>query len=477
MGGRISNKVSPMKEYGRKPYLVTPTTVPLGEEADYRYMMDKTWQKAQDDAHIVVQSVKKKPYQEQDYQSMENTADGYTNIDWHFTWNWYRPKFSWRAGQNNTTTILEPEDPDREEERKVDGVLRWTQCPTTVSPSKSYTIIVRNSYITTRQYTNGRLRNTQTETIPSQISIVPKTSAAKGLSITYVKDMGGSTRATLQTSSYATGEFYVYATDGKNTIQKTISAATGKASTIVFRRNYSAPFQYYKLEDLILGNETPYTVFTTQSGILMSPNSGSLTYTLVETMVTPYIYHGEHLKTLTLSSAGSVLASTIYDEYISFNTMGDDTTGFYYGKDARKDGEDVVCSEYIYFGDNIPRTLSIWGKHDFLSTGFYASGTKNNYNYYCKFSGVSLTIISADYSIYATVTEPAINLYYQTGMNLAAYKLVDANSYVVVGQYWSAIGTSSPYVQAEYYHASGIFSGSAFSINLSWYPTILFGSL
>jgi hypothetical protein len=225
MGGRTSNKVSPMKEYGRKPYLVTKQTVPLGEEADYRYMMDKTWQKAQDDAHIVVQSVKKKPYQGQDYQMMENAADGFTNITWHFNGNWYWPKLNWRFGQTNTVEPVPPIDPDRNETRRLDGTLRWIQCPTTVSTSKSYTVIVRNSYTITRQYTNERLRSSQTTTTSSEIYLVPKTPEAKGLSITYVKDMGDSTRATLQTTSYATGEFYIYATDGKNTIKGIISAS------------------------------------------------------------------------------------------------------------------------------------------------------------------------------------------------------------------------------------------------------------
>jgi hypothetical protein len=88
MGGRISNKVSPMKEYGRKPYLVTPTTVPLGEEADYRYMMDTTWHRAQDNGWVIVQSVKKKPYTGQDYQVMESTGDWCIPVPTYQPWTW-----------------------------------------------------------------------------------------------------------------------------------------------------------------------------------------------------------------------------------------------------------------------------------------------------------------------------------------------------------------------------------------------------
>lgn len=78
MTDRITKKQIPMIEYGRKPYLVTPEAVPVGEKADYRYMMDTTWHKAQDNKYIVVQSVMKKPYQNQDYQHMEQEGDTIT---------------------------------------------------------------------------------------------------------------------------------------------------------------------------------------------------------------------------------------------------------------------------------------------------------------------------------------------------------------------------------------------------------------
>jgi hypothetical protein len=93
MTSRITQSQTPTKEYGRKPYLVTPDTVPDGQQADYRFMMDTTWHKAQDNEYMVVQSVMKKPYQQQNYQMMENegnypaginTAIPKTNYD--FSW-------------------------------------------------------------------------------------------------------------------------------------------------------------------------------------------------------------------------------------------------------------------------------------------------------------------------------------------------------------------------------------------------------
>jgi hypothetical protein len=454
MGGRISNKVSPMKEYGRKPYLVTPTTVPLGEEADYRYMMDKTWQKAQDDAHIVVQSVKKKPYQEQDYQSMENTADGYTNIDWHFNGKWYRPKPNWRFGKTNTVEPIPPTDPVREEERRVDGVLKWVQCPTTVSASKSYTIIVRNSYRITLQYTNGRLRNTQTETIPTQISLVPKTSEAKGLSIAYVKDMGGSTRATLQTTSYATGEFYVYATDGQNTINKTISV-TSKASTLVFHRSKS-PY-YYKLDDLVLGNETPYSVFTAQSGVLLTAMGGYTSPAPLSYTQESYVsyYRRVYNQGLYLSDA-TLLTSFDYYEDVYIDASGSVYYISYHGKQA-----DV----------NYPITLNNYVKTYDLTTN---TETYAGYVYYFKFLGVPLITRNGDFSG-VTVDEGGVTSYNETGTLMLGVYYIDSNSYVELGDYISYFGTGTP--QSSYQVCSGIFGGSTFSFTTDWKATVQFGSL
>jgi hypothetical protein len=439
MGGRISNKVSPMKEYGRKPYLVTPTTVPLGEEADYRYMMDKTWQKAQDDAHIVVQSVKKKPYQEQDYQSMENTADGYTNIDWHFNGKWYRPKPNWRFGKTNTVEPIPPTDPVREEERRVDGVLKWVQCPTTVSASKSYTIIVRNSYRITLQYTNGRLRNTQTETIPTQISLVPKTSEAKGLSIAYVKDMGGSTRATLQTTSYATGFYYIYGTDGANSIHSTIRVASSSESTIVLKNGTT----YYKLRDVIDGSPKGYTVFTVGTGFLI-PTGYSILQTVTSVAITSTHTQQSILRQITLLTG----------EYLCSIGM---LTDFY---TAGSPSQVASGTDYATGGNGKIILIYKTSAVNYEDQGMWS------YEYYAKYPDNSLIVITTD------AQRGSYPDLVRNGHFVTSIYYIDSLSFIVGGWRFNQESLYS-------YWYSGMFSGASFGFynTTNYTHNILFGSI
>ena len=222
MTDRITKHVSAMKEYGRKPYLVTADAIPYGEKADYRYMMDTTWHKAQDNEQIVVQSVKKKPYQNSDYQAMEQGYDFpiFTFPRWNFQFDF--PNTIYRRKPNSYPT--EPTEPT-ETQTQATG-LRWIQCPTSVSASKTYTIIVQNSGITTRNLIGGRLNGTSTTYFPSSFELVKAVPYAKGFSIYNLIDKGSTTWITLTISSTAIGSFYLYATDGNNRINRTIGTSS-----------------------------------------------------------------------------------------------------------------------------------------------------------------------------------------------------------------------------------------------------------
>ena len=244
MTDRITKHVSAMKEYGRKPYLVTADAIPYGEKADYRYMMDTTWHKAQDNEQIVVQSVKKKPYQNSDYQTMEQGYDFpiFTFPRWNFQFDF--PNTIYRRKPNSYPT--EPTEPT-ETQTQATG-LRWIQCPTSVGASKTYTIIVQNSGITTRNLVGGRLNGTRTTYFPSSFELVKATSNAKGFSISNLIDKGSTTWITLTTSSSARGSYYIYATDRNYTINKSI-----KVSSALLAELNTSTLQYLEFGNLNAG--------------------------------------------------------------------------------------------------------------------------------------------------------------------------------------------------------------------------------
>jgi hypothetical protein len=214
MTDRITKHISGMKEYGRKPYLVTAQTVPVGETPDYRYMMESVWHKAQDNEQIVVQSVKKKPYQNSDYETMEYGYD--FPIFTLPTWN-----FKYDFPFNRTRTRVEPVE-QKETKQYISG-LRWIQTPSFLSASSQYTVIVANSFYAKRTYTNGRLGNNWYESYtPSQLYILPASADAKGISIINVIHKYSTSWFTIRTSADVVGQFYLKATDGRNVIKKKI---------------------------------------------------------------------------------------------------------------------------------------------------------------------------------------------------------------------------------------------------------------
>jgi hypothetical protein len=210
MTDRIKKPVTPMKEYGRKPYLVTKETVPVGERADYRYMMDTTWHKAQDNEQIVVQSVKKKPYQQQDYQTMEQGYDFpiFTLQQWNFQYDF--PFFRIKPEPYRATM----------EEKYRTGLYiyatppSWVQCNTLVKPSQSYLIVVRNAAVTH----SGR-----TQYYPAAFRLVGGSTDATGLSLSEFIFNNSATLCTLTTSNSANGSFKIYATSGGKTIERNIT--------------------------------------------------------------------------------------------------------------------------------------------------------------------------------------------------------------------------------------------------------------
>ena len=443
MTDRISSALAPMQEYGRKPYLVTKETVPLGEEADYRYMMDKTWHKAQDNKYIVVQSVKKKPYNEQDYQMMENSGDFpiFTIPRWNFNFDF--PFDVTRASIKKATT-----------ETEVTG-LRWLQCPTTVSASKTYTIIVRNSSITTRSLIGGRINSTTKQYLPTAFTLTKATSDAKGMVIYDLIDKGSTTWITLGVASYADGNYYLEATDGKNKIDRKLLISSSKESTIVLKRNTS-PATYYKIGDLIMGDEIPYTVFTVKPNVFLSFTLG---YTITSITTDDYGSYEvqSYLQNMYLSDGGDThITSCIYidGDYGSYRkTYGEEAnTGLW----TPPYKEEISFIEYTsYPSTNIT--------------------VRRNRTTYVKYPSISMLTITDDYSAVQTGAYGE-NLSLNTTGTLHEWVwFIDSTSYVMEGKRFS---TTSAYPCVSYYHFSGQFSGSYFSFNVSWLPGfIYFGSL
>lgn len=199
MTGRITQRNTPMLEYGRKPYLITRETVPVDEHADYRYTMDTTWHKAQDDKYIVVQSVMKKPYRQQDYQLMENIGDGY-GVEY--------PSYDFPLSAIepiNTQTVSF-------------GGIKWIKYPSVASQSSNYTIIVQNSIKASTRYKNGKVDSAYNTYIPSTLWLEKATNNANGLSLTNIQFKGNTTWAVLLANAYSSGQYYIKASDGKKKI-------------------------------------------------------------------------------------------------------------------------------------------------------------------------------------------------------------------------------------------------------------------
>ena len=219
MTDRITKHVSAMKEYGRKPYLVTADAIPYGEKADYRYMMDTTWHKAQDNEGIVVQSVKKKPYLNSDYQTMEQAYDFpiFTFPRWNFNFKFDFPNTIYRRKPEPY-----PANITKDAVNDASG-LNWIQCPSTASYPNIYTVIVRNSFTRRREYENGIQISSSTIFVPTSFKITANTYGAYGLVILDVENRGSTTWARIGVSSVATGSFNIIATDGKREISRIIS--------------------------------------------------------------------------------------------------------------------------------------------------------------------------------------------------------------------------------------------------------------
>ena len=362
MTDRITQKVSPMKEYGRKPYLVTKETVPIGEQADYRYMMDTTWAKAQDNEYIVVQSVKKKPYQQQDYQMMENLGDGFTGIKWDM------PKFDYPFIKPKPNPI----PPDDTSQQTIIGGIKWIKCPTEVAPSSSYTIIVQNSVKTQISYKNGKVigllwlnaGRTQNTYIPSQLWLKKITGDATGLSLTNIQFRGNTTWATLITSLSADGKYYIKATDGKTIIKHEVEVSAKVSWWLGATLNVDYGFTYYWIE--IDSNFNPTGVVKNTIANISKPTRMGNVYTDV-------VNGNPGDTTYILNEDGGYYKGSYYWD----DTVGGEAIQLH-GADAYHDwydsgggdGGDYICfyDYYVFTGDDSDHPHTVYGYLDIKGT-------------------------------------------------------------------------------------------------------------
>lgn len=452
MTDRITKPITAMKEYGRKPYLVTKDAVPYGEKADYRYMMDTVWHKQQDNEQIVVQSVKKKPYQNSDYQVMEGGYDFpiFTIPRWNFNFDF--PFDVTRTSIEKATTETEGTG------------LRWLQCPTTVSASKTYTIIVQNSSITTRSLIGGRTNSTTKQYLPTAFTLTKATSNAKGMVIYDLINKGSTTWITLGTESYVSGRYYLNATDGDNVIKKLISTSGLKESTIVIRKYIDSTFKYYKLRDEISGGGASYTAFTINPNVF-----------LTNTVVSHYLQY-------TTSFIDSVVLLDSY-AYTLVNKL-DDTV---------YESVDLTLTKYYEgpFGTPSATVLSgvlVWdGEYklnDYYDAQYnkklsnsYGTTIMNNNRYYYGFSNASVFKATDDYSAVASYEGATYNIN-TTGTYLYNIYFIDDMSYVIRKASYSASETDPNYAPIGY-KLSGMFSGESFDYHESYTLgfAVQFGSL
>lgn len=430
MTDRITKPITAMKEYGRKPYLVTKDAVPYGERADYRYMMDTVWHKRQDNEQIVVQSVKKKPYQNSDYQAMEQGYDFpiFTIPHWNFNYDFTFDVT--RTSIERTTT-------------ETEGIgLRWLQCPTTVSASKTYTIIVQNSSITTRSLIGGRTNSTTKQYLPTAFTLTKATSNAKGMVIYDLINKGSTTWITLGTASYASGSYYLKATDGNKTISNTISASS-KEATIILRKSPS-PYTYYKLRDIIGGGGDGYTVYTAQS-VFLTADHGSYYQSVTTDIIDSYTRKYSYKNTMVWDDDTTIVTGDLIEVFdlaansnISFTSRVGITV--YAGYPPR------LMSQHQTFKEDTGDTFNI----------------QNGYKYYYRYNGDSVSLIEGTFSYLNSYGDE-----FYTGINYLARYFIDKNSNVMYGvDYDNSISA---------YVLSGMFSNDSFDIGLSWQPAVVFG--
>jgi hypothetical protein len=312
MTDRITKPITNMKEYGRKPYL----------EKDYQNMMEATWHKAQDNSQIVVQSVKKKPYDPFTYQEMEQKGD--LPIFTYPRDNFYKWDFPFNKSDATVPTSrykpinprinptgLKYVSPNDSMSKDYRANLRWILCPETVEGGNWYTIRVANSVKSTYKTEGGRtslqryiyypsffsFRNLTKETTGFELKVFLPSAVYDNYGsimglwhdsyqwydtkkqagqirelINYLWQRGyagANMEARLIANTGAEGEIELQATDGRNVIKKKVQMGAGMVLYAVDK--------YYKISDLINGVTLGYNNFTQTKPFTKGPTP-SVTY-------------------------------------------------------------------------------------------------------------------------------------------------------------------------------------------------------
>lgn len=320
MTDRITKPITNMKEYGRKPYL----------EKDYQNMMEATWHKAQDNSQIVVQSVKKKPYDPFTYQEMEQKGD--LPIFTYPRDNFYKWDFPFNKSDVTVPTSrykpinprinptgLKYVSPNDSMSKDYRANLRWILCPDEIEAGNWYTIRVANSVKSTYKTEGGKtslqryiyypsffsFRNLTMETTGVELKVFLPSAAYDNYGsimglwhdsyqwydtkkqagqirelINYLWQRGyaGATmEARLIANTGAEGEIELQATDGKNIIKRRIQIGlplncSGNPTTIIQDNSISL-----EVVGGVKSLEWTFTNIGTSSGFTITPNDRKAT--------------------------------------------------------------------------------------------------------------------------------------------------------------------------------------------------------
>jgi hypothetical protein len=489
MTDRITKPITNMKEYGRKPYL----------EKDYQNMMEATWHKAQDNSQIVVQSVKKKPYDPFTYQEMEQKGD--LPIFTYPRDNFYKWDFPFNKSDATVPTSrykpinprinptgLKYVSPNDSMSKDYRANLRWILCPDEIEAGNWYTIRVANSVKSTYKTEGGRtslqryiyypsffsFRNLTKETTGFELKVFLPSAVYDNYGsimglwhdsyqwydtkkqagqirelINYLWQRGyagANMEARLIANTGAEGEIELQATDGRNVIKKKVSMGAG----IVVVGNGG----YYKVSDLANGITLKYNNFTATKTTV-----AGIKNTVTESEVSD---NGRPTETITLTYSfkwGGI-------EYFT-------TTGYSYNYYELVDEEWVFLGSENegYFGSHVGGSGKTGANiKRFIKDRAYTGGD-NYFQYITSYIWHSFNETYTEYSNTFIID-------FNTGLANGNWWIrsydYDSNNYCVVG---TKFVNSPSFPIGDYYLAKGKNNGIDFSLELEFGDSIVYGTV
>lgn len=441
MTDRITKHISPTREYGRKPYLVTKESVPAGEQADYRYMMDAVWKTFEEpeEEKEILEIVKGFAWVKSPPESVATSSRHLIAVRNTYLWT-IRPHVSTPTPYGQTDYKLMKSIQDQS--MRVLGY----------DPSLNFDVA---------ELVTQEVSGTAVTYADTTFTLEPQTIDSIGMYISEVKKSNSITYAYINTYSWAKGTYLLVATSGGQSFTKKI-AIGGLETTIIIVYRPNAPIvkpEYaYKLGTLIEGAQTPIPYDYSYALPFFETNrvGYAQTYTVASVANSYCIY--SLINQVYRLDTSSVLCSGVENRstfYTSEGVILSVTSGAVLAPGGLA-GYDTRIS-YQTAGD-------IYNRYD----------TLNYYNYSCYylFSGSPLISRESSYArvisySYVWGTPTLISIYRNGEIQLGPVYWFDENSYVVT--HYDGDDTADN-IYASHYYFSGKFSGSAYNVSFSQAP-------